>query len=67
MSSKSLAHALTGAFVLLYIAAYLVYLVPSLNSPKPSFAGMSVTLVYSLVVWMLLLLVVVVAAVKVWR
>ena len=67
MAGDRLSQALTAAFVLLYVAAYLVYIVPSLNRPDPSFAGMSVTLVYSIVVWLLLILVIIVAAAKVWR
>lgn len=67
MQGDRLAQALTVAFVLLYLAAYLVYLVPSLNKPDPSVFGMSVTLVYSIVVWLLLLLVIVLAAARVWR
>jgi len=66
-NGSPLSKALTAAFVLLYLAAYLVYVVPSLNSPNPSFANMSVTLVYSLLLWVLLIIVVVIAATKVWR
>ncbi len=58
---------ITAAFIILYLALYLYYVVPGLNSPEPSVLGMSVALAYSLLVWVLLMAVVAAAYLYVWR
>ena len=59
--------AVTAAFILLYAALYIYYIFPSLNSPDPTFLGLSKALTYSLLVWVLLMAVIVAAYLYVWR
>ena len=63
--SVSLAASL--AYVAVNGLIFLLYVVPELNSPEPSIAGLSVAFVYSIIVWILLMVLVVVISLTVWR
>ena len=58
---------LTAAFVALYAAIYLLYVMPGLNSPQQVFLGLSRALAWSLLVWIGMMIVVYLAYKYVWR
>ena len=64
---RELAVSLAIALVILYAMAYLLLAVDRLNSPEPSFLGISTAMAYSIIVWLGIVLVLTVAFLRVWR
>ncbi len=56
-----------AAYITVNALVFLLYVVPGLNSPEPSFAGLSTAFAYALAVWIVLMLLLIVVAVYVWR
>jgi len=54
-------------FAFLYLLTYLLYIGKGLNSPEPTVLGLSRALAFSLLVWLGLMALIVIAYKAVWR
>ncbi len=67
MEGGGAAKAWAAMFAFLYLITYLLYIGKGLNSPEPTVLGLSRTLAFSLLVWLGLMALIVIAYKSVWR